>query len=154
MRLYTFLARCHDVLDLTKTTIQFSKLSKVEIGGTKGKDLTSSIQEIYLDFQNAVDTFKAIEYDLMDADAHKFEVDYSTFCSAVKEIERRLGAVISSGVDDCLTVYGRFQLLDSFDSDLLHRSIIQDELEGKYIELVHAFGTDLRIAQEQFLSSY
>jgi dynein heavy chain len=42
MRLEAFLERCHDILDLTETVLQFSKLSKIEIGGTKGKTLTTS----------------------------------------------------------------------------------------------------------------
>lgn len=34
-RLDTFLGRCNDVLNLSQTTLQFHKLERVEIGGTK-----------------------------------------------------------------------------------------------------------------------
>lgn len=38
--------------------------------------------------------------------------------------------------DDCVSVYARFKLLDSFDT-LLERPLVQDELERKHIALVH-----------------
>ena len=75
MRIDSFLERCHDILDLTNTIVQFSKLSKIEIGGTKGKTLTASVQQIYLDFQSVVEKFKNLDYDLMDVSAKKFEDD-------------------------------------------------------------------------------
>ena len=34
-RLDSFLERCHDLLDLCKTVVQFQKLEKIEIGGNK-----------------------------------------------------------------------------------------------------------------------
>jgi uncharacterized glyoxalase superfamily protein PhnB len=37
VRLDSFMDRCRDALDFTRTVIQFSKLERVEIGGTKGK---------------------------------------------------------------------------------------------------------------------
>jgi len=152
VRLDSFLERCHDTLDLTQTIIQFSKLSKIEIGGTKGKTLTSSIQQIHLDFQTAIDAFKNLEYDLMDVSANQFGDDFCEFQQAVKEIERRLGAVVCLALDDCSTLYTTFQLLDSFDGGLLDRSILQDELESKYVDLVHAYGQDLKLVQEVFLN--
>jgi dynein heavy chain len=42
VRLDAFLERCHDILELTQTIRQFTKLAKIEVGGTKGKTLTTS----------------------------------------------------------------------------------------------------------------
>ena len=69
VRLDAFLERCHDTLDLTQTIVQFQKLGKLEVGGTKGKTLTTSVQQIYTDFEKAVATFRAVQYDIMDVDA-------------------------------------------------------------------------------------
>ena len=151
MRLDSFLERCHDILDLTQTIVQFSKLAKIEVGGTKGKTLTTSVQQIHTDFQIAVDKFKGVDYDIMDVSAKKFDDDFYEFRCSIKELERRLGAVVSLAFDDCATVYGRFKLLDSFDG-LLERPIIQDELEKKYVGLVQAYGADLKDVQELFLN--
>jgi len=150
MRLDSFLERCHDILDLTQTIVQFSKLAKIEVGGTKGKTLTGSIKQIYEDFQHAVAKFKIVPYDIMDVGAKAFDDDFYEFRCAIKELERRLGAVVSLAFDDCSTVYGRFKLLDSFEG-LLERPIIQDELEKKYVGLVQSYGHDLKTVQELFL---
>lgn len=48
MRLDSFLERCHDILDLTQTIVQFSKLAKIEVGGTKGNTLTASVKQVFL----------------------------------------------------------------------------------------------------------
>ncbi|KAL7443397.1 hypothetical protein ACHAXH_005661 [Discostella pseudostelligera] len=150
-RLDCCIDRSHDILDLTKTIIQFSKLVKVEIGGTKGNTLTSTIHQIRHDFQRSVDAIKNLEYDIMDINAVQFDNEYSIFRKFVKEIERRLGAVISLALDDCGTVYGRFQLVDSFDKQLLDRPIIQDEVEMEQIALIQSYARDIKVVQEEFV---
>ncbi|CAK4109520.1 unnamed protein product [Aphanomyces euteiches] len=152
VRLDSFLERCHDILDLTQTIVQFSKLSKMEVGGTKGKTLTMSVQQIHHDFTDAVNTFKKVSNDIMDVGATKFDDNFYEFRCKIKELERRLGSVLTQGFDDCSTVFGRFKLLDSFEG-LLNRPIIQDELEKKHVALVQAYGQDLKHVQELFLHS-
>ncbi|KDO31249.1 hypothetical protein SPRG_03866 [Saprolegnia parasitica CBS 223.65] len=152
VRLDSFLERCHDILDLTQTIVQFTKLSKMEVGGTKGKTLTMSVQQIHHDFTEAVNTFKRVSSDIMDVGATKFDDNFYEFRCKIKELERRLGSVLTQGFDDCSTVFGRFKLLDSFEG-LLNRPIIQDELEKKHVALVQAYGMDLKHVQELFLHS-
>ena len=111
--------------------VQFQKLGKLEVGGTKGKTLTTSVQQIYTDFEKAVATFRAVQYDIMDVDAKSFDDDFYEFRVRIKELERRLASVLSQGFDDCVTIIGKFKLLDSFEG-LLNRPILADELEKKH----------------------
>lgn len=150
VRLDAFMERCQDIQHLTTTIVQFSKLSKIEIGGTKGKTLTSSVKQIYAEFQQAVEEFQGVGYDIMDVAAKKFDDDFYNFRSRIKELERRLGSVLTQGFDDCDTLYGRFKLLDSFEG-LLNRPIIQDELEKKHIILLESYKQDLKTVQQIFL---
>lgn len=152
IRLDGFLERCHDILDLTQTIVQFSKLAKIEVGGTKGKTLTLSVQQIYSDFLAAVVAFQNVPYDIMDVGATQFDDDFYEFRCKIKELERRLGSVLTQGFDDCSTIFGRFKLLDSFEG-LLNRPIIQDELEKKHVALVQSYGQDLKVVQELFLQN-
>ena len=152
-RLDTFLERCYDTKDLTETIIQFSKLMKIEIGSTKGKTLSESVHRISLDFQKEVNKVSQVDYDIMDIDSGDFDTCYLEFRQAIKEFERRLGAVICIGLDDCSTIYGKFQLIDSFDRKLLDRLIIKDEIESKHIDLLKAFAQDLKHVQQVFLSN-
>jgi dynein heavy chain len=46
----SFLERCHDILHLTNTIVQFNKLAKIDLGGTKGKTLTESVLQISSEF--------------------------------------------------------------------------------------------------------
>jgi len=150
LRLDAFLERCHDICDLTKTIIQFSKLAKIEIGCTKGRSLSESVHRIHRDFDMEVENFQSVDYDIMDVERKEFDECYQGFRYSVKELERRLGAVICIGLDDNPTIYGKFQLLDSFDGHLLDRLIIKDELESKHIDLLQAYNRDLKHVQQVF----
>jgi len=73
VRIDNFLERCHDILHLCNTIVQYSQLEKIELGGTKGKVLTESIVQIYKEFQQAVDTFSAVKYDIIDIAQKEFD---------------------------------------------------------------------------------
>ena len=148
-RLDSFLERCHDILDLTQTVLQFNKLERVEIGGTKGKTLTTSVRQIFADFQQAVAKFQTVQYDIMDVESKQFDDDFYEFRCVIKELERRLGSVIIQAFDDCVTVGSAFKLLDSFEG-LLEREIIQTDLEKKQIDLMRQYGQDLKAVQDIF----
>ena len=149
-RLDGFLERCHDVLDFAQTVVQFAKLGRIEVGGTKGKALTTSVEAIFADFNEAVEKFRGVPYEILDINESAFEKDFKAFRKTITELERRLGNVVCQGFDDCSTVYGRFRVFDTFDG-LLERPTIQDELEKRYVELVKAFGKDMKVVQELFL---
>lgn len=65
-------------------------------------------------------------------------------------MERRLASILTQGFDDCDTIIGKFKLLDSFEG-LLHRPIIQDELEKKHITLLELYKQDLKIVGAIFM---
>ena len=149
-RLDSFLERCHDVLDLMQTIVQFSKLEKVEVGGTKGKALTSSVQQIYTEFLEATTVFKNADYDIMNVEHKQFDDDFYAFRCNINELERRLASVIVQAFDDSTTVLGCFKLFDSFEG-LLEREIILADLEKKNTDLLNAYAEDLKSVQEIFI---
>ncbi|KAF1784035.1 Dynein heavy chain [Phytophthora cactorum] len=153
IRLDAFLERCHDVLELTQTFYQFQKLAQMEIGGTKGKTLTTSVHQIYADFQETLAQMKNVQYDLMDLDAKHFEDDFYAFRSKNKELERRLASVINQAFDDAKTIVGRFKCLDCFE-DLLDRQIIKNALERKHTSLIASYASDLHVVQQIFIENW
>jgi len=151
-RLDSFLERCHDVLDLVQTLTQFRTLEHVEIGGTKGKTLTSSVHQIFFDFQQCVLVFiQEQESEVMNIDSKRFEDYFHTFRIDVNELERRLASVIIQAFDDSTTILGSFKLLDSFET-LLEREILHAELEHKQAELLKEYLRDMSQVQEIFSS--
>ena len=165
IRLDSFLERCHDILHITDTIVQFNKLAKVRIGGTKGKNLTITVNQIFTEFNQSVDRFMTGPGegeegegggdhegdDIMDIGNKAFDDSFFEFRNTIKELERRLAAVITQSFDDTDTLVDKFRLLDSFD-DLLKRPIIQDELEKKHIVLIETYKRDLKAVQEVFVN--
>ena len=149
-RLDDFLERCHDVLDLMQTIVQFNKMERIEVGGTKGKALTSNVVDIYNEFLQATAVFKNAEYDIMDVEEKNFDDDFYTFRCCINELERRLASVIVQAFDDSTTVIGCFKLFDSFEG-LLEREIILSDLERKNTDLLNSYADDLRCVQEIFM---
>jgi dynein heavy chain len=152
-RLDLFLERCHDVLDIMQTIMHFSKLGGdrgIEIGGTKGKDLTASVRQTHVDFEEAVQVFKHAKYEIMDVESKQFDSDFYTFQIHIKELERRLASVITQAFDDCVTVLMRFKLLDSFEG-ILEREVVQTDLEKKTSDLLNEYAADLKQVQEIFM---
>ncbi|KAF6251999.1 flagellar outer dynein arm heavy chain beta [Scenedesmus sp. NREL 46B-D3] len=151
-RLDTFLERCADVMELQSTCLQFGRLERVEVGGTKGKSLTSAIKQVHTDFLAAHEKFQQVAYDVMDVDAPGFEADFSTFRDVIRELERRLGALIMQAFDDCTTLSSTFKLLESFEG-LLERDAIAAELAKKHKDMVAAFASDVKEVHELFLAN-
>ena len=149
VRLDQFLERCHDILDLAQIIMLFSKLAKIEVGGTKGKILTTSVAQIYTDFLQAIEGIRSVGSKILDLDNKEFETAFYEFRNRMKELDRRLGSVLVQGFDDATSVGGRFRLLDTFDN-LVNRPIIADELEKKHASLVDSVKRDVEEVQEIF----
>lgn len=66
----------------------------------------------------------------MDIEERAFDDDFFKFRQTIKELERRLAALLAQSFEDCDTLIGKFKLLESFEG-LLNRPSIQDELERK-----------------------
>ena len=64
----------------------------------------------------------------MDVDAKQFDEDFYAFRVVIKELERRLAAIIIQAFDDCTTLGMTFKLLDSFEG-LLDREVIAADLK-------------------------
>ncbi|KAJ1439145.1 dynein heavy chain and region D6 of dynein motor-domain-containing protein [Ochromonadaceae sp. CCMP2298] len=142
VRLDSFLERLHDILDFTQTIMMFAKLAKIEVGGTKGKTLTTSVAQIYADFNQAVESIRAVGKGILDLENKAFEDAFYEFRTRMKELDKRLGSVILQGFEDASTVQGRFRLLDSFDN-LITRPIVADALEKKHAWLIESIRVDI-----------
>jgi dynein heavy chain len=148
-RFDAFVERCTDLVDLFHTASQFGRLERVEIGGTKGRALTASVRAVHADFTSAVARFHLVSYDVMDTDSGVFEADYAAFRSSVRELERRLAALIGTALDDCSSVGRTFKLLDSFEG-VMERDVIAAELEKKHVTLLRAYAADIKEVHDVF----
>lgn len=150
-RFDAFVERCTDLMDLFNTASQFIRLERVEVGGTKGRALTASVRSIYADFTSAIARFHLVSYDVMDADNGVFELDYTAFRTSVRELERRLGALIGTALDDSPSLGRTFKMLDSFEG-VLERDVVKADLEKKQMALIKSFAAEVKEVQELFTS--
>lgn len=56
--------------------------------------LTAGVKAIHADFQAAVERFQGLAYDVMDTEAAAFHEDFYAFRVVIRELERRLAAII------------------------------------------------------------
>ena len=150
-RLDAFLERIHEVYDIANVIVTFSKLEKVVIGGSKGKNLTATIDGVLAEFKVVSKMLETVTYDLLDCEATAFTADAEIFKSRVRVLERRLAATLVAAFDDSVTLFSRFKLLECFDT-LLERPLIQDELEKLHIAIVRDFGADVKAVQDIYLT--
>jgi dynein heavy chain len=142
VRLDAFRDRCKDALDFTDVVRKYEKLTRVDLGGTKGKLLTICKAAIQQEFDEAVETFKKVTYDIMDVSEKQFDVDFLIFRQTVKDLDRRLGSLLAEAFDDLDTIDARLKLFDNFEG-LIERSIIQAELEKKHKVVLKNYRQDL-----------
>jgi len=151
-RLDLFLERARDAATLLETITQFHRLEKIEIGGTKGKLLTDSIQLMYQQFLKILGIFQGITYDVFNIEDKSFDEDYDTFSRWVYDAEVQIGSVIVQGLADCVSVDAAFKLFDSFEG-IIERVSIQNILEKHYLSLLAAYKIDLGQIMQMFISN-
>ncbi|KAI9189963.1 hypothetical protein H9P43_001396 [Blastocladiella emersonii ATCC 22665] len=143
-RLDRFSDRVRTIGELFETIIEFMRLEKIEVGGTKGKILSSQVVTIFNEFSNAMMTFKNIKYDILSIsptaeaptdEERKFSDDVRRLHEIVEDLDRRIGTILCQAFDDCSGITACFRLLESF-SGLLNRKVIQNDFANKYLELI------------------
>ena len=150
-RLDAFNDRIGDILNVARSYNEFLKMSTKTIGGIKGEALEQSLQDIHTECSNAVKAFISDEYDPLDISNDTFNDKYATFKDTLKELERKISAVLTQTFDENNTIMGKFKVLENFDT-ILERPYIVVELEKKYNILLEAFKNELREVQNLFLT--
>ena len=150
-RLDAFNDRVGDILNVARSYNEFSKMSTKTIGGIKGEALGQSLLDIYNECTAAVKEFISEEYDPLDINDDTFNVKYAKFKDILKELERKISAVLTQTFDENDTIMGKFKVLDNFDT-ILERPYIVVELEKKYNILLDLYKEELRDVQNLFLT--
>ena len=84
-----------DQHDAERIQKQLCKSLIASILWLQGKTLTNSVKQIFTDFQSAAEKFQKLNYDAMNVEVTQFATDFAIFCGVIRELERRLGAVIA-----------------------------------------------------------
>ncbi|KAL3274198.1 hypothetical protein HHI36_015614 [Cryptolaemus montrouzieri] len=100
-RFNAFLERLSTIEWFFNTVLEFNKLEKIEIGGVKGRSLSSRLAEVYVEFQHSFSIFSGKSYDVLDPDDPAFLDDFETFKQNIFEMDMKLSAILCQAIEDC-----------------------------------------------------
>lgn len=130
-RFNAFLERLNTIQWFFCTVIEFLKLEKVEIGGLKGRQLSSKITAIYADFNQHFASFASKTYDVLDPDDSTFTQDFEVFQQRILELDMKLAGIFCQAFDDCHCLESVFKLINIVGT-VLDRPKIKQAFTDKY----------------------
>lgn len=145
-RFNAFLERLHTIQWFFCTVIEFLKLEKVEIGGLKGRQLSSKITAIYVDFNQHFASFASKTYDVLDPDDSTFDQDFAIFQERILELDMKLAAILCQAFDDCHNLESVFKLV-SIVGSVLDRPKIKEEFTNKYGEVLQMLEREMECCE-------
>ncbi|XP_076257481.1 dynein beta chain, ciliary-like [Rhynchophorus ferrugineus] len=148
-RLILFLDRLNLVKDILQMHLDFSKLEKVEIGGIKGRNLSSKCLEVFEEFNKAYSLFQNIQYDVLDTKDDSFVKDCAKFREICSDFDKRLAALFTQAFDDCYNLETMFKCLNVI-GNLFARNYIGNEVTAKYTILTEMFNEELDIVKQLY----
>ncbi|PSN39336.1 Dynein beta chain [Blattella germanica] len=95
-----FVRRLTLVENFFATSMEFLKLEKVEIGGWKGRPLSTKVEAVFSEFNVAFTVFGNITYDPLDPEEENFDI----FMQKISDLDRKLAAIFCQAFDDCFNL--------------------------------------------------
>lgn len=137
-----FLERLMKIEDVLRTTLEFQKLEKLELGGSKGYMLTEQVTHLQEEFEERCKVFKESAHDPTDYTNMEFENDYFAFKAKVLDLETQIATMICLAFKDCTGLESAFKLL-AISGYFLERQVILDIFGPNYYILLQMFSEEL-----------
>ncbi|KAG8321110.1 hypothetical protein J6590_052486 [Homalodisca vitripennis] len=148
-RFQLFLDRLHTIQWFFDTVLEFMKLERVEIGGLKGRALSSRIITVSREFNDHFTVFATKTYDVLDPEDPSFLIDYESFQKNIEDLDRRLASILCQAFDDCSNLESVFKLIEIVGS-VLERPLIKEEFTTKYQMIVNMLEFEMSTSEELF----
>ncbi|KAH1023596.1 hypothetical protein HUJ04_012770 [Dendroctonus ponderosae] len=148
-RLDAFKERLQTIQWFFNTVLEFSKLEKVEIGGIKGRTLSSRVITVYSEFQQCYSTFAGKSYDVLDPDDLSFLEDFQLFKQKIFEMDMKLAAILCQAFEDCANLESMFKLIN-IAGCLLERPFIKSEFSKKFVLIVDMLEHEAKLIEAAF----
>lgn len=146
-RFNAFIERLITIQWFFSTVIEFLKLEKVEIGGLRGRQLSSKITTIYTDFNQHFSSFAAKTYDVLDPDDSKFIQDFDIFQHRINDLDIKLAGIFCQAFNDCCNLESVFKLINILGS-VLDRPKIKLAFTDNYINLLQMVDEELSACEK------
>ncbi|KAK7573934.1 hypothetical protein V9T40_011125 [Parthenolecanium corni] len=148
-RCYLFIDRLNTIQWFFNTVKEFTKIERIEIGGTKGRSLSTRIINIYREFNENLTLFSAKTYDVLDPEDENFTNDFKSFQHRIENLDRQLASVLCQAFDECCDLDTAFKLMDVIGS-VMERPHVKEEIRNKCDKILDLVEEEIKIAKEIF----
>ncbi|XP_061694561.1 dynein axonemal heavy chain 11 [Syngnathoides biaculeatus] len=132
--------------ELFASALDFLKLEKVEIGGSRGKILNEMVFTMSEEFQDRWRTLRESKYDPLDYTNDDFVHQYKSSMEQNKDFDQRLGTVLNLAFQHSRNLKSTIKLLKVF-GNLLERPRIHQLFSPNYIVLLDMFNKEINHCQ-------
>ncbi|XP_019712197.1 dynein heavy chain 11, axonemal [Hippocampus comes] len=132
--------------ELFASALDFLKLEKVELGGSRGKILSEMVFSMSEEFQDRWRALRESKYDPLDYTNDDFIHQHRYFMEQNKDFDQRLGTVLNLAFQYSQNLKSTFKLLQIF-GNLLERPRIHQLFSPNYIALLDMFNQELNHCQ-------
>ena len=146
-----FANRIKTAIDILETAIDFFRLEKVEVGGSKGQALSLKLMEIHKDFNERFKVFTEINYDFLDPEDKEFMAEAESFDEYIKHLDFQIAAILRQALDDCSSIEASVKFIELFSTIVERRPRISADLEPRYVILLEAYSTELDTARKAIM---
>ncbi|XP_015241536.1 PREDICTED: dynein heavy chain 11, axonemal-like isoform X3 [Cyprinodon variegatus] len=134
-RLDCIIERLLMIEDIFATALDFLKLEKVELGGSRGRILNEMVLSMTEEFHDRWRTLRESKYDPFDYTNDDFVCQHRRFVEQNKDFDQRLGTVLNLAFQHSKSLTSAFKLLKIFGS-LLERPRLQKLFSTDYNTLL------------------
>ncbi|XP_029930046.1 dynein heavy chain 11, axonemal [Myripristis murdjan] len=128
--------------ELFATALDFLKLEKVELGGSRGKILSEMVFSMSEEFHDRWRALRESKYDPLDYTNDEFVGHYRRFMEQNRDFDERLGTVLNLAFQHSRSLKSTFKLLKIFGT-LLERPKINQLFSPNYSLLLTMFNQEI-----------
>uniref|UniRef100_A0A3B4DVC9 Dynein, axonemal, heavy polypeptide 9 like n=1 Tax=Pygocentrus nattereri TaxID=42514 RepID=A0A3B4DVC9_PYGNA len=133
--------------ELFVSALDFLKLERVELGGSRGKILSEMIYSMNDEFHDSWRILRESKYDPLDYSKEEFVRDYNRFVEQNQDFDQRLGTVLNLAFQHSPSLESAFKLLQIFGT-LLERPRVHQLFAPNYSLLLAMFQEEVSICQQ------
>ena len=135
-----FCRRLEKLIDMFSSIQQFHALERKHIDG---------MERLIISFDNLISDFKLKGHDLLDYNNTAFERDFVEYTMHNSGLENAIQDFMGRSLTQMSSIDKQLELMKKF-KDILHREVLQEDLEHKYLAIFKLYGEELHAIQQLY----
>uniref|UniRef100_H3ASB2 Dynein, axonemal, heavy polypeptide 9 like n=1 Tax=Latimeria chalumnae TaxID=7897 RepID=H3ASB2_LATCH len=143
------LDRLLKIEEMFVSAIDFLKLERIEIGGSRGKILSEMVYTMNEEFHDSWRVLHENKYDPLDYTCQEFLSDYTRYMEQIDDFDQRLGTLLNLALQQSRGLESAFKLLQIIGV-LLDRPAINTLFSPNYSVLLSMFEAEIDCCKQIF----